>query len=130
MSTTASRNGTYMTGLKEMASKYLRDGLPVVPVRFRAKNPIPTDWTRIRAEDVDLDATFPVGQQFNIGCLLGEPAGNIVDVDLDAPEAVAVADRILPSTGWVFGRAGKRRSHWLYRVDVAGQGIRGVRRPT
>jgi DNA polymerase I-like protein with 3'-5' exonuclease and polymerase domains len=64
-----------------------------------------------------LDAYFPPGEARNVGILNGEPSGNTVDVDLDCPEALHIAPRLLPATGWVFGRGSARRSHWLYRVD-------------
>jgi DNA polymerase I-like protein with 3'-5' exonuclease and polymerase domains len=52
----------------------------------------------------------------NVGLLLGQPSGGLVDVDLDVPEALAVARLLLPATGWVSGRKGSPRSHWWYIV--------------
>jgi hypothetical protein len=49
---------------------------------------------------------------------LGQASGGLTDVDLDCPEAIAVARYLLPMTGAVFGRASKRSSHWLYRSDL------------
>lgn len=51
----------------------------------------------------------------NIDLILGADSG---DVDLDAAEAVQIADHFLPRTGAVFGRAGKPRSHRLYRCEI------------
>jgi hypothetical protein len=53
----------------------------------------------------------------NIGILLGEPSIWLIDIDIDAPDAAGLADRFLPSTHAIFGRAGKQRSHWLYRAE-------------
>ncbi len=39
-----------------------------------------------------------------------------MDVDLDHPRAVELASQFLPATPLMFGRSGKPRSHWLYRV--------------
>ena len=39
--------------------------------------------------------------------LLGEPSGGLVDVDLDSPEALALAERLLPPTASRFGRPSK-----------------------
>ena len=61
-----------------------------------------------------------VAQHFNarnnIGVLLGAKADWLVDVDLDADEAVTAAEAFLPKTGWVHGRPGKPRSHRFYRA--------------
>ena len=50
----------------------------------------------------------------NIGVLLGEPSGWLIDVDLDCDEAVALAPKFLPPTGATSGRPGKPASHWWY----------------
>jgi len=50
----------------------------------------------------------------NIGVLLGDPSGWLVDIDLDHPRAVELADEYLPATDAIFGRPSKPRSHWLY----------------
>ena len=49
-------------------------------------------------------------ERLNIGMVTGA----IVDVDLDCPEAAFLAQRLLPHTTMVFGRASKPRSHWMY----------------
>lgn len=43
--------------------------------------------------------------------------GWVVCVDLDTPEAVAIAEHILPLTGEIGGRSDSRRSHWFYQCD-------------
>ena len=53
--------------------------------------------------------------------LAGHDAGaggtsRLVDVDLDWPEAAALASRFLPGTGFRFGRGGSPDSHYLYVV--------------
>jgi hypothetical protein len=40
-----------------------------------------------------------------------------MDVDLDTPEAIALASHFLPPTDSIFGRSGKPQSHWLYLPD-------------
>src|SRR5262249_44634582 len=54
----------------------------------------------------------------NIGIVLGEASGWLVDVDLDAPEARALADAVLPPT-LTSGRASSVRSHRWYRAARA-----------
>jgi hypothetical protein len=63
----------------------------------------------------DLEQHFRTGQE-NIGLLLGEPSRGLLDVDLDVPEAIVVADRLLPSTERIHGRPGNPRSHRWYVV--------------
>jgi hypothetical protein len=52
----------------------------------------------------------------NVGVLLGEPSGWLIDIDLDHPRCVELAPEHLPPTPAIFGRPGKPRSHYLYRV--------------
>lgn len=59
----------------------------------------------------DEPSDFAAGD--NVGVRLGAPSGDLVDVDLDAPQAVVLAPRFLPATA-TFGRGGERR-HYLYR---------------
>lgn len=98
----------------EHAREYTRRGWCVVPVPLGEKAPRVRGWQQLRLTEVDLPAYFD-NRPTNIGVLLGEPSGNLVDVDLDCAEAVALASELLPRTGCVFGRASKRASHWLYR---------------
>jgi bifunctional DNA primase/polymerase-like protein len=56
---------------------------------------------------------------FGVGVVLGEASGGLADVDLDAPEAIALADAFLPATGATFGRASKPRSHRIFVADGA-----------
>jgi hypothetical protein len=64
-----------------------------------------------------LNTHFPPQQSRNVGILNGAPSSNTLDVDLDCPEALVLAPRLLPSTGWVFGRKSAPRSHWVYKAD-------------
>lgn len=87
----------------------------VVPVPFRSKAPALKSWQTLRLEVDDLPEYFN-GQPSNIGVLLGEPSGGLVDVDLDCREALRLAPTFLPPTRSRFGRPSKRASHWLYVV--------------
>jgi hypothetical protein len=58
------------------------------------------------------------GRPQNIRVLLGEPSGWLIDVDLDHMRAVELAPKYLPETPSIFGRPGKPRSHWIYRVSA------------
>ncbi|MCU0681519.1 MAG: bifunctional DNA primase/polymerase [Polyangiaceae bacterium] len=59
------------------------------------------------------------GGGFGVGVVLGEASGGLTDVDLDAPEAIVLADMFLPPTGAAFGRASKPRSHRIFVAEGA-----------
>jgi hypothetical protein len=84
-------------------------GWATIRVQPLAKAPVGA-WQ----DRTDEPADFRTGD--NVGVRLGAPSGDLVDVDLDCPEAVALAGMYLPATA-TFGRAGMRR-HWLYRCAV------------
>lgn len=99
----------------EFARRYARRGWSVIPVPTRSKNPGFRGWQQLRLTEADLSNHFN-SQPQNIGVLLGEPSGGLIDVDLDHPHAVALAREYFPETPAVFGRAGKPDSHRLYQV--------------
>lgn len=96
---------------------YLARGWKVVPIPKGTKAPLLPRWQELRLTADELPQHFNNGQ--NIGVLLGEPSGNLTDVDLDCPEALYVAPTFLPPSGAVFGRSSKPKSHWLYRCPNA-----------
>ena len=80
----------------DLARDYiLARGFRVIPVPYQSKRPIIDGWPKLRLEVDDLADSFN-GQPSNIGGLLGEPSGNLGDVDLDVMEALALADAFLP----------------------------------
>src|SRR6516165_5526745 len=87
---------------------YLARGWALVPVPFAEKAPVISEWQNRAFTTKD----FPPG--CNIGVILGSRSGELVDADLDCPEALALADLYLPATRAEFGRASKPRSHRLY----------------
>ncbi len=104
----------------EWACYYRRRGWAPIPVPHQQKAPTLDDWQRLRLEEADLPQHFNGGPQ-NVGVLLGEPSQQLVDIDLDAPEACALAATFLPPTDCRFGRPGKPDSHWLYQPAEAGR---------
>src|SRR3954471_2415925 len=87
----------------EIARSYLRRGWMPLPVPFRSKNPGFNGWQNFTVTEADLPLHFDEQQQ-NIGVLLGKASGNLVDVDLDCDESVALAPHFLLTTGAIFGR--------------------------
>jgi hypothetical protein len=103
--------------LLEAARWYRSRGYAPIPVPARSKVPVLKGWTDLRLADADLPRHF--SGTGNIGLLLGEPSGWLVDVDLDCEEAVALAPDFLPATGALSGRPGKPGSHWWYNCKGA-----------
>jgi hypothetical protein len=98
--------------IHEIAHQYLARGWAVIPISAGTKRPVLAAWQKLRLTADQISSYFKADS--NIGVLLGEPSGGLVDVDLDHPLAVKLAGEFLPATGAVFGRQSKPRSHWLY----------------
>jgi hypothetical protein len=101
----------------DAALEYIAKGWNPVPVRHKDKAPIGEVW-QLRVIDAGSAPKFFNGRQMNIGVILGSTSHGLTDVDLDCAEAVAIAPYILPSTKALFGRSGKRMSHWLFYSDL------------
>jgi Bifunctional DNA primase/polymerase, N-terminal len=84
----------------------------LVAVKNGTKRPPADGWQNLRLEASDLPRYFSNGA--SIGVLCGEPSGNLVDVDLDCREAVALASHFLPKTALRHGRPGNPDSHLWY----------------
>jgi hypothetical protein len=95
-----------------LAAKAYRElGFATLPLRRGTKVPAAGEgWQNSTADD----ATRFDG---NLGVMMGEPSHGLVDIDLDCPQALALAPHLLPPTGATFGRRSKPRSHWLYNCD-------------
>jgi len=92
-----------------------RGWLPI-PLHPRNKRPIPLDWTHYQPKDEAIRRDFLEG--CNIGVLLGEPSGGLVDIDLDCSEARSLASVFLPQTDWLSGRNSSPRSHYWYAIAL------------
>jgi len=98
--------------LLDAAYAYRERGWMPVPIPHRQKRPVRKGWTKLRIAESDLPHYFNcVG---NIGLLLGEPSGWLIDVDLDCAEARELAEQYLPPTSAITGRPSAPRSHWWY----------------
>lgn len=97
------------------AQDLIARGLAPIPVPYKSKGPRINGWQTLRLASDDLPRYFN-GAPANVGTLLGEFAGWVVDVDLDHARAVDLADSFLPATGMIWGREAKPRSHRLYRL--------------
>ncbi len=98
--------------LLDAARWYLARGYAPVPIPAGTKAPALKGWQRLRLDEAALPQHF--NGTGNIGLILGEPSGHLVDVDLDCAEARELAADILPATGAKTGRPGAPASHWWY----------------
>jgi hypothetical protein len=98
---------------------YLRNNMAPIPVPRGTKNPGRDDWQTERWSIEDIPHRWSHGE--NVGILLGDPSDGLSDVDLDSPEAIAVAAYLLPDTR-TSGRPGKPESHRYYRADPLPKG--------
>ncbi len=99
----------------EIAKSYCERGWSVIPVPYKQKGPKLKAWGKLRLKKADLPKHFGL-QPKNIGVLLGEPSGGLVDIDLDCMESVSLARFFLPKTEAIFGRKSKPGSHQLYKI--------------
>src|SRR5829696_5034738 len=102
----------------DTALSYIARRWAPVPIPYRKKGPTIPDWGNLRITEAEASRYFNGAPQ-NVGVILGAASDGLNDVDLDSPEAVAVAVYLLPQTKAVFGRAGNRASHYLYTTDLS-----------
>src|SRR5829696_6964266 len=93
------------------AARYIERGWAPVPIPAWQKGPQIPGWQRLRMSVSDIPRYFIGGQ--NIGIITGEASGWLVTVDLDCPEAVALAGRFLEPT-LTGGRESVPDGHWWY----------------
>lgn len=93
------------------ATDYQSRGWQPVPLPARSKAPVLPGWQRLRTSPDQLPALFDGAG--GVGLLLGAPSGGLVDVDLDVPEAGALAG-YLPDTDMIHGRTSRPSSHYWY----------------
>ena len=101
----------------DIALDLLARGIAPVPVpRTKgAKGPNIPKWQHLVVTPQNAAQYFDSGKAVNVGAIMGPRSGDLTDVDLDCPEAIALAPRFLPETGSVYGRASKQKSHYFYR---------------
>jgi hypothetical protein len=98
------------------ARRYIEVGYAPIPVPAGSKKVTRPGWESERHTLEDVPHCWNNGQ--NIGLLTGEPSGWLVDVDLDVPEAVSIARRVLEPTR-TSGHGDAPDSHWWYVAEGA-----------
>jgi len=101
------------SNVSDCALKYIREGYAPIPILFKKKNPKIKEWTKLRLNQENYSSYFN-GKKQNIGIILGEASGGLIDIDLDCTEAIKLASHFLPETPAIFGRESKPCSHWIY----------------
>lgn len=96
----------------EVARELLSRGICSIPIKPGFKKSVEIGWQHQRLGGEALKQAF--AGPGNIGVLLGEPSGWLVDVDLDCDEAVALAAQYLPATNVRTGHTARPDSHWWY----------------
>lgn len=100
--------------LQDTVTYYKSLGWATIRIEPCGKAPVNSgvSWS----DRIDGPTDFHDGE--NIGVRLGAPSGGLIDIDLDSPQAIALAPFFLRPTA-TFGRASSPRSHWLYKcVDL------------
>lgn len=107
------------TNVRSAASALRRRGIALCRIDPGSKQPTYSKWGTRSLEAGD----FGAGDQLGI---LGGPLSDcnregyaLVIIDLDARNALQLADAYLPTTAMMEGRAGKPRSHRYYLVPLA-----------
>ena len=105
------------------AARYIERGWAPVPIPARQKGPQILDWQHLRLGLEDIPRYFNNGQ--NVGIINGKASGGLVTVDLDRPEAVALAGRFLDPT-LTSGRESVPDGHWWYVAQVEHREFKGI----
>ena len=98
----------------EQAIDYVQRGWKVIPVPPRKKAPIVKNWPKLSLTKEEIPSYFEANS--NIGVLLGERSGGLIDIDIDATEAAAAWKAFGLESAAVFGRTSNPSSHHLFAV--------------
>jgi putative DNA primase/helicase len=104
-----------MRDTRKAAAACLERGWSVVPLRPGEKNPGRSNWSATRLTPEEVAGAFTLDH--NLGVLLGEPSGGLVDADMEIMPVVLAAPWFMPDTGAIFGRPSKPDSHRLYKIE-------------
>lgn len=91
-------------------------GFRPVPLHVRSKAATRRDY--VSPSYIPPSDELWASGDFGVGVVTGPSHGGPIDIDLDCPEALALAPMFLPPTPAIFGRDSKPASHWLYSVTA------------
>lgn len=99
------------------APEYFKRGLPVIPLYFQEKRPVPLDWSRYHDQPVEQheqDHWLRSQARGNIGLVLGRQSGvMMLDIDCEDPVLIDLIVSLLPKSPWV--RIGQKGMVLAYR---------------
>lgn len=104
----------------EHAVEAVKRGFQPIPIVTGKRHPTLSGWTGVKWSVENLDevrekfAEWARTGMGNLGVLLGEPSGNLVDVDLDHSSAVRLKEHFLPYTAMRSGRLTRPNTHYWY----------------
>lgn len=107
--------------LQATALGYAEQGFYPIPLQPRSSKPTRTGMLELRIRTAEDVVQYFDASAGGIGLLLGTPEGEqsgLVDLDLDCPEALSLADQLLPTTDYVSGRKSNPASHRFYRATA------------
>ena len=99
---------------RSLVGDYVARGWNPVKIPYREKGPKSREWDKQRVTSENVLSLFPADELWNVGVQLGPVSNNLIDLDIDFPEALSVASSFFPGTDAVFGRPSKQYSHALY----------------
>lgn len=102
--------------IREAARELIAHGLNPIPIKpasdgTPSKGPTTPGWQKKKLTVNDVDVEFTEGD--NLGAQF---EGDLVDTDLDCPEAVELAAHFFPATPLRFGRPSRDYAHLVYKV--------------
>lgn len=96
-------------------------GFIPLPLKAKVKIPLKVGWQSTSYENASaVEEVFEEAASSgatNVGVLLGEKSGNLVDVDLDHPKTSRVKNLLLPPTSAISGRDGRPGTHYWYIAE-------------
>lgn len=107
------------------ALEAIEHGYQPVPLVSGGKRAILSGWTRLRWQNSE-EGLAHAAEKFDqwaedgqggIGVLLGEPSGNLIDIDLDHPKTRRLKDHFLPPTKMRSGRTTRPGTHYWYIAE-------------
>lgn len=97
----------------QTVSWVIKHGLKPVALTPKTKAAIAKDY--VEPDYIPPTLEFWENNDYGVGVVTGK---DVMDVDLDCNEAIYFGSQFLPPTKAIFGRASKRRSHYLYKAIV------------
>lgn len=98
----------------DAAVTFIDRGWAPTPIHAGEKAPVLAEWNKNLVKREDIARVFT--RHSNIGLVLGNASGGLVDVDIDHPLAHRFVT-LLPPTGMRHGREGLPTSHFWYQID-------------